>query len=112
LAGVSIQRAGWDGGQHGWRNPTPLIFANALSKRPQEGLSRRRAALRFGVGASTVIKWMQRRRESGGIEPGQMGGHRPKKIAGGWRTWLVQRCAELSAPSRCAVWSLNWLSAD
>jgi putative transposase len=58
----------------------------------QGGLSRRQAAERFGVGASTVIRWMQRWRDTGRIEPGQMGGHRPKKIAGSNRTWLLERC--------------------
>jgi transposase len=58
------------------------------------GLSRREAARRFGVGVGTVVKWVQRWRDSGGIEPGQMGGHRPKKIAGPWRIWLLERCHE------------------
>ncbi len=58
----------------------------------QDRLSRRQAAQRFGVGASTVIRWMQRWRDRGHIEPGQMGGHRPKKIVGPWRLWLLERC--------------------
>jgi putative transposase len=58
----------------------------------QDGMSCREAARRFGVGASTVITWMQRWRDTGCIEPGQMGGHRPKKIVGAWRTWLLERC--------------------
>jgi putative transposase len=60
----------------------------------QDGLSRRQAAQRFGVGASTVVLWMQRWRATGHVEPGQMGGHRPKKIAGDWGTWLLERCRE------------------
>jgi putative transposase len=60
----------------------------------RDGLSRRAAAQRFGVGVSTVITWMQRWRDTGCIKPGQMGGHRPKKIVGNWRTWLQQRCRE------------------
>jgi putative transposase len=59
-----------------------------------DGLSRREAARRFGLDASTVITWMQRWRDRGGIEPGQMGGHRPKKIAGAWRSWLLERCRD------------------
>jgi putative transposase len=51
-----------------------------------DGLSRRAAAQRFGIGVSTVITWVQRWRETGRIEPGQMGGRRPEKIAGAWRT--------------------------
>ena len=62
-------------------------YANDLRERvvnavAQEGLSRRAAARRFGVGVSTVITWMQRVGKTGSVEPGQIGGHRPKKIAG------------------------------
>ncbi len=59
----------------------------------QDGLSRRQAAERFGVAVSTAINWVRRSRETG-VAPGQMGGHRPKKIIGAYRTWLVQRCRE------------------
>ena len=59
----------------------------------QDGLSRRQAAERFGVAVSTAINWVRRSRETG-VAPGQMGGHRPKKIFGAYRTWLVQRCRE------------------
>jgi putative transposase len=57
-----------------------------------EGLSCRQAAVRFGVGISTAIKWVRRLHETGDVAPGQMGGHRPKKIAGEHRAWLLQRC--------------------
>lgn len=60
----------------------------------EQGLSRRQAAQRFGVGPSTAIKWMQRWCATGHIKLGQIGGHRPKKIAGDWRTWLLERCRE------------------
>ena len=26
------------------------------------------------------------------MAPGQMGGHRPKKLIGAWRDWLLERC--------------------
>ena len=42
------------------------------------GMSRNRAAKRFGVAISTAIGWMQRVKETGSVEPGQMGGHKPK----------------------------------
>jgi len=58
------------------------------------GLSRRRAAARFGVGISSVIRWVRRFRETGSVAPGQMGGHKPKKIVGKHRTWLVKRTRE------------------
>jgi putative transposase len=60
----------------------------------REGLSRRKAAARFGVGYATAIEWLKRVRETGSVAPGQMGGHRPKKIAGEHRDWLIRRCRE------------------
>ena len=66
------------------------------------GLSRRQAAERFGVGVSTVIAWVARFRRTGSVAPGQMGGHGPKKLVGGWRDWLIARCR--SGTSRCGVW--------
>lgn len=60
----------------------------------KEGLSRRQAAARFGAGYATAIAWLKRVRETGSVAPGQMGGHRPKKIAGEHRDWLIQRCRE------------------
>ncbi len=56
------------------------------------GMSRRRAAAHFGVSYSVAIGWMKRLRETGSVAPGQMGGHKPKKISGTYRTWLLDRC--------------------
>jgi|SRR6516164_3740508 len=55
-------------------------------------MSRRQAAAHDRVGVSTVISWVRRRRETGSVKPGKMGGHRPKKLIGHWRTWLLDRC--------------------
>ena len=54
----------------------------------QEGLSRRQAAARFGVSDSTAINWLKRVATTGSVAPGQIGGHKPKKIAGPHRDWL------------------------
>jgi putative transposase len=48
----------------------------------QEGLSRRKAAARFGVGIKTAIDWVVRFRETGSVAAKPMGGCRPKKIVG------------------------------
>ncbi len=58
------------------------------------GMSRRGAAAHFGVSYSAAIEWMQRFRRTGSVSPGQMGGHKPKKISGEHRTWLVDRCRD------------------
>lgn len=60
----------------------------------QDGLSRRQAAERFGVAASTAINWIKRFHDTGSVAPGQMGGHVPKKIRGGDRGWLLERCRQ------------------
>ncbi len=71
----------------------------------QEGLSRRQAAERYGVEISTVIRWVRRLRETNKLTPGKMGGHRPKKIAGEHREWLLRRC-------RAAEFTLRGLVAE
>jgi putative transposase len=69
----------------------------------QDGLSRREAAQRFGVGVGTAIRWVQRWGETGSIKPGRMGGHRPKKLTGAWRSWLLERCHERAFTLRSLV---------
>jgi putative transposase len=58
------------------------------------GMSRRKAALHFAVGISTVIGWARRFQETGSVLPGQMGGHKPKAIVGEHRAFLLQRTRE------------------
>ena len=57
----------------------------------ERGLSCNQAAKQFGIGISTAIGWARRLRETGSIEPGKMGGHKPKAISGEHRVWLLQR---------------------
>lgn len=57
-----------------------------------EGMSCRAAADRYGVAPSTVINWVSRYRQKGHVQPGQMGGHKPKAISGEHRVWLIERC--------------------
>jgi transposase len=44
------------------------------------GESCRSVALRFGVAASSVVKWSQRYRATGSVKPGKMGGHRKRVL--------------------------------
>lgn len=60
----------------------------------QEGLSHREAGERYDLAPSTVGGWLKRRRETGGVAPGQMGGQKPKTIRGEHRDWLIARCLE------------------
>jgi putative transposase len=58
----------------------------------RDGMSRQAAARHFGVAASTAITWVKRFGETGSLIAGRCGGHRPKKITGAHRDWLLQRC--------------------
>lgn len=60
----------------------------------EEGLSRRQAAARFGIGEATAINWVTLFDETGSVAPGQMGGHKPKTLVGKHREWLIERCRE------------------
>jgi transposase len=72
-----------------------------------EGLSRRQAAARYGVSVSTAIRLIQRFRETGGVAPGKIGGHRPKKLSGPWRAWMIARCRERDFTLRGLVGELG-----
>jgi putative transposase len=71
----------------------------------REGMSRRAAAKRFGVAPSRAVTWVRQFRERGHIEPGQMGGHKPRKICGDHRVWLIARC-------KAAEFTLRGLAAE
>jgi putative transposase len=45
------------------------------------------------------------------VEPDQVGGYRPKKIAGAHRDWLVQRCrkADFTVRGLVAVFRQRWI---
>jgi transposase len=58
------------------------------------GLSARQAAARFGVGASTAIRWVARARATGSVQPSKIGGYKPRAIAGEHRAWLLRRVKE------------------
>lgn len=60
----------------------------------RDGLSRRQAAVRFGVGYATAINWLKRIETRGSVAPGQIGGHKPRTLVGAHRDWLLARCRE------------------
>jgi transposase len=71
------------------------------------GLSRHRVAARFGVAPSTVINWVRRFQATGSVAPGQMGGHKPKAIAGEHHVFLVQRIRDREFSLRGLVAELS-----
>jgi transposase len=59
------------------------------------GLSRNKAATQFAVAVSTVVAWVKRCQETGSVEPGQMGGRKPRSIRGEHEAFLTQRAFTL-----------------
>jgi putative transposase len=75
----------------------PRPYSDDLRKRvvaavEQGGMSRRAAAAHFGVSAKTAVIWLARVRDTGSFAASQMGGYKPRAIAGGHRDWLIERC--------------------
>jgi putative transposase len=106
-----------------WLGRRPAWMAKAYSMDLRErvieaverdGLSRNQAAARFEVAISTAIDWVNRYRETGSVAPGQIGGHRPKKLVGEHREWLLRRCRERAFTLRGLVRELadRGLSVD
>jgi transposase len=95
----------------------PKPYSNDLRKRlvaaVEGGLSRHQAAAQFEVSPSTAVNWVKRARQTGSVEPGQMGGHRPRAIRGADEAWLSARLRERDFTLRGLVvdWSEPLCSA-
>jgi putative transposase len=87
--------------------------------RYEAGETTRSIAAALRISPSCVPKWMKRRRETGSLAPGQVGGHKQPVLSGQPAEWLRARCrsgpfttrglaAELTArgikTDRRAVW--------
>jgi putative transposase len=82
-------------------------YSNDLRERAvaavlKDRLSRHESTARFGLGASTVINWVRSFQETGSVAPGQMGGQKPKSIAGEHHAFWCSGSGKAS--SRCAGW--------
>ncbi len=56
----------------------------------EAGESCRSVAARFGIAVSSAVKWSQRRRATGSVAPGKMGGHR-KRVLEPHRAFITER---------------------
>jgi transposase len=61
--------------------PLSLDIRKRIVSAVEDGTSCRAAAARFAVSESAAIKLIQRWEQTGSLEPGQMGGHRPVILA-------------------------------
>jgi len=87
--------------------------------RHEAGETTRSIAVSLRISPSCISKWTKRRRETGSLAPGQVGGHKKRTLSGEVAVWLRERCrsgpfttrgltAELTArgikTDRRAVW--------
>lgn len=73
--------------------PYSMDLRERALARLEAGESVRRVAAALRISPSSVVKWRQRFRATGSVAPGQMGGHRPRLIAGEHEAWLRARMA-------------------
>jgi len=57
------------------------------------GETNREIAEALSISASCISKWTKRKRETGSLDPGQMGGHKPRTLSGDCADWLRERIA-------------------
>jgi len=43
------------------------------------------------ISPSCVSKWRKLKRDTGGLKPGKIGGHKPRVLSGKWAAWLRRR---------------------
>lgn len=73
--------------------PYSLDLRERVVAQVAAGRTVREVAQLFGVSVSCVVKWSQRARATGSPAAKQVGGYRPRKLAGE-RAWLLGRLEE------------------
>ena len=71
--------------------------------RAEAGETIREIAAALSISPSCVSKWHKRLRETGAVSPGQVGGHKPRVLAGEAADWLRARVAEGAFTTRGLV---------
>jgi transposase len=61
--------------------------------RADTGESVRQVAAALHISPSCISKWKKRRRETGSLSPGKIGGHKKRALAGETAEWLRKRTA-------------------
>ena len=74
--------------------PLSMDIRERAMARLDAGETVRRIAEALSVAPSSVVTWSERRRETGSVAPGKIGGHVLPKIRGADADWLRARMAE------------------
>jgi len=73
--------------------PLSMDLRERAMARLDRGETVRQVGAALGVAPSSVVKWNQRRRATGSVAPGKMGGHVRPKIRDAHAAWLRERIA-------------------
>jgi putative transposase len=73
--------------------PLSMDIRERAMARLDAGETVRAVAEALSVAPSSVVKWSERRRETGRVAPGKIGGHVLRKIRGDQADWLRARMA-------------------
>lgn len=74
--------------------PLSMDIRERAVARLDAGETVRAVADALSIAPSSVVKWSERRRTTGSVAPGKVGGHVPRKIRGAQADWLRARMAE------------------
>ena len=74
--------------------PYSMDLRERALARVERGESASAAARALDLGVSTVIRWVGRKKATGSVAPGQMGGHRPYLIEGANADYLRRRLSQ------------------
>ncbi|RWM77502.1 MAG: transposase [Mesorhizobium sp.] len=69
--------------------PYSMDLRERAMARLEAGETSYEVAATLKVAVSSVIKWAARKRRLGSVAPGKMGGHRPYRISGGHRAFVL-----------------------
>jgi transposase len=92
-SGIVIQDAGWIGGQHPMVKPYSEDLRVRVVGRVEAGHPVRAVAETFGVSVSSVVKWSQRKRQTGSVVAKPMGSRQARSLLA-QRDWMLARIAE------------------
>jgi transposase len=73
--------------------PYSIDLRELAMARLEAGETTREVAAALRVAVSSVIKWAARKRVSGSVAPGKVGGHRPHLISGDHRLFMLGEVA-------------------
>src|SRR5262245_42703632 len=60
--------------------------------RYEAGETTRAIAAALRISPSCISKWLKLKRETGSLAPGQVGGHKKRRLSGETAEWLRARC--------------------